>query len=61
MDIFFGDETMRKTIRENAAGFTQRMFSAAMFAAKAERIYLDVLDESAAEKAVVCQGVMSCR
>lgn len=61
MELFFGDESGRKTMRKNAAGFAQKVFSSAIFAEKAERIYLDALGEPAAEKATICSEVLICQ
>ncbi|MGC4020195.1 MAG: glycosyltransferase [Muricomes sp.] len=60
MEFFFGNEVMQKTIRKNAAAFAQRMFSSAVFAEKAEHIYLEVLGELKVEKSSNCFGEMPC-
>lgn len=61
LDSFFASAEMRKTMRENAAAFARQRFSSTVFAEKAERVYLDVLGESAVNERSACPGVISCR
>lgn len=60
LNFFMNRTEIRKEMPEHAASLAQQMFSAAMFAEKVERVYLDVLYRSMTEDAVIYRREISC-
>ncbi|MDD3227988.1 MAG: glycosyltransferase family 4 protein [Oscillospiraceae bacterium] len=60
LENFFAYEGIQKTIQKNAIRFA-RMFSSAVFAEKAEQVYLDALGKSSPREKAPCPEVISCR
>ncbi|MBP3038864.1 glycosyltransferase family 4 protein [Bacillaceae bacterium Marseille-Q3522] len=58
---FLSRKEVRMRMKENAAGLAQRKFSSEVFAKKAERVYLNMLDKWVTKKKVPCPEVTSCR